>query len=293
MKTKSRQEGYLKKATAISILLCLILIGKINCFSQAQSSLLFADRLFAKGEFYRAITEYERVLFFDCQNLKDSSYCIHQIIKAYYKGEEYDNAISYIRSIRKHVKKDNVGISKFDHYMGLCYLKLEMYEFALYYFEKQPELPNSIVLAGISNMYIQNWDTAQIKFKKVIDSNDLSQKELAGILLDFCTTGRKAGRKNPYVAGSLSLIPGLGYLYTKHYQSALSAFTLNSLLLGSSYEFRNRGYKAVSITTQALAITWYMGNIYGSIASAKRVNEKSEREFLEGIFREYPALLNL
>ncbi|MEA3444828.1 MAG: hypothetical protein U9R19_08910, partial [Bacteroidota bacterium] len=210
------------------------------------------------------------------------------------RGKEYDNAISFIRAARTLIKNKPDVTSKFNYYLGICYLKLDMPYFALFYFEKNKMCLKSKLFAGISNIYLHNCDSAIAKFNTIITYNDETAiKDVAKRLIIYCTVGRRNGRKIPIVAGSLSVIPGLGYVYTKHYQSALSALMLNSLLLGSSYEFHKRGYKAVSITSLAIAITWYIGNIYGAIASAKRVNEKSEKDFFEEIFRGFPDLLEL
>jgi tetratricopeptide (TPR) repeat protein len=268
-------------------------VNGINSHSQNQSSLSFADKLFDQTEYYRAITEYERALYFDCKNINDSIYCYYQIIKSYYRGKEFDNAVSFIRSNRSQIDKNLEIATKLNYYTGICYLKLEMPSFSLYYFEKDSSYAKSKLFSGISHLYLHNWECAQTKFLSVLNSDDTEVAKIAGIMLEYCNGGRKTGRKNPYLAGSLSIIPGLGYLYTKHYQSALSAFTLNLLLFGSSYEFQYRGYKVVSITALAFAIAWYIGNIFGSVSSANRLNEKSEKEFIEGILGKFPALIDL
>ncbi|MHB2149972.1 hypothetical protein ACX8XP_13010 [Calditrichota bacterium LG25] len=94
--------------------------------------------------------------------------------------------------------------------------------------------------------------------------------------------------KNPTIAGILSaFIPGSGYAYTKHYQTAFSSLLLNTILIGTSYEFQRKNFKFASGTTFLIAFGWYLGNILGSYKSAIRYNEKIRREYLDKRLKRY------
>jgi putative component of membrane protein insertase Oxa1/YidC/SpoIIIJ protein YidD len=72
----------------------------------------------------------------------------------------------------------------------------------------------------------------------------------------------------------LAIIPGLGYVYTKHYQTALQSILVNGLLGYSTYtNFKVKNY-GMGILTGLLGISFYIGNIQGSAASAVRFNDK-------------------
>ena len=72
---------------------CLLLVLVVPLFSQNNSSSLsFADNLYAQGEYYRAITEYNRFLFHHSKTVDDSLYAFQQIFKSYYYGKEYNNS---------------------------------------------------------------------------------------------------------------------------------------------------------------------------------------------------------
>lgn len=80
--------------------------------------------------------------------------------------------------------------------------------------------------------------------------------------------------KNKRQASCLAVVPGLGYIYTKHYQTALQSFIINGLLGYSTYtNFKVKNY-GMGILTGLLGLSFYIGNIQGSAASAVRYNEK-------------------
>jgi hypothetical protein len=84
--------------------------------------------------------------------------------------------------------------------------------------------------------------------------------------------------KNPKLAGALAIIPGLGYLYSDHKRSALSALILNGLLAGAAYEAFENDQPILGALFSSIGIGWYAGNIYGSIHAAERYNKNLDNE---------------
>lgn len=89
--------------------------------------------------------------------------------------------------------------------------------------------------------------------------------------------------KSPKLAGLLSLIPGLGYAYTGHKQTALTAFLVNSLIGYATYtNIKNTNY-GMGVLTGVFNLSFYLGNIYGGIKSAKRYNEQQKNLLIKKI----------
>jgi hypothetical protein len=83
--------------------------------------------------------------------------------------------------------------------------------------------------------------------------------------------------KSPAIAGLFSIIPGGGYLYTGHKQTAFSALVVNGLLAYATYtSVKNKNY-GMGILTGVFNLSFYVGNIYGATKSAKRFNEKQRK----------------
>jgi len=88
-------------------------------------------------------------------------------------------------------------------------------------------------------------------------------------------------RKNPTIAGGLSIVPGAGQLYCERYQDSVIAFLLNAGLGIAAYEsFDNENY-ALGGLISFVGLGFYAGNIYGAVSSAHKYNKESDRYFIK------------
>lgn len=110
--------------------------------------------------------------------------------------------------------------------------------------------------------------------------------------IDFCaseniqllTQMQRAKYKSPTLARVLSIIPGGGYLYTKHTGSAITSLVMNSLLAYATYtSIKSENYGLASICG-FLSLSFYFGNINGAGRSAIRYNEKIHRDYTTKIY---------
>jgi hypothetical protein len=70
----------------------------------------------------------------------------------------------------------------------------------------------------------------------------------------------------------MGLIPGLGYAYTEHWQSAVSALVINGLLTYATIRSIHNDQDRQGAYWGAITLAWYSGSIYGSVKSAERYN---------------------
>ena len=90
--------------------------------------------------------------------------------------------------------------------------------------------------------------------------------------------------KSPTLARVLSIIPGGGYLYTKHTGSAITSLVVNSLLAYATYtSIKSENYGLAGICG-FLSFSFYFGNINGAGRSAIRYNEKIHRDYTTRIY---------
>lgn len=110
--------------------------------------------------------------------------------------------------------------------------------------------------------------------------------------IDFCaseniqllTQMQRAKYKSSTLARVLSIIPGGGYLYTKHTGSAITSLVMNSLLAYATYtSVKSENYGLASICG-FLSLSFYFGNINGAGRSAIRYNEKIHRDYTTRIY---------
>lgn len=88
--------------------------------------------------------------------------------------------------------------------------------------------------------------------------------------------------KKPWVAGTLSaILPGAGQVYNGFYQSAAFSFIVNSLFLAAAMEAQNKGLYSLSLAAGTVFSVVYVGNILGSVQSARAINENSQADRIE------------
>ena len=90
---------------------------------------------------------------------------------------------------------------------------------------------------------------------------------------------------NPVNACILSIIPGLGYFYSKQPKTALTAFLFNGMTIYATYDLLKRGQYGMGVLMTAMSMSFYIGNIYGSGRSAKKYNSLKREKLLEPIER--------
>jgi tetratricopeptide (TPR) repeat protein len=94
-------------------------------------------------------------------------------------------------------------------------------------------------------------------------------------------------KKNPKLAGLLSIIPGAGFLYCNRRQDALVSFLLNSTLILAAYKSFEDDNAFLGTAISFVEAGFYSGNIYGSMASAHKYNKKQQKDFIDDLVREY------
>lgn len=79
--------------------------------------------------------------------------------------------------------------------------------------------------------------------------------------------------KKPGTAAALSIIPGMGYIYTKNYKTALTAFVINSLLTYTVCQSFHKHQWGLGAIFCSLNLAFYIGNFTGAAKSARRYND--------------------
>ena len=81
-------------------------------------------------------------------------------------------------------------------------------------------------------------------------------------------------KKSPLKAGLLSIIPGGGYVYNKQPASALTAFLINGILAFATASSIHKENYGVATVMGIFNLTFYAGNILGSVNGARKYNKK-------------------
>lgn len=89
---------------------------------------------------------------------------------------------------------------------------------------------------------------------------------------------KKLKLKSPALAGSLSLVPGLGQVYNGTYEAATVALGLNVIFGLAMTEFFNHQLKAAGTASALVFSVTYLGNILSAYNGAKQVNQLRTHE---------------
>jgi tetratricopeptide (TPR) repeat protein len=275
----------------VSALVLLLSTAVVHCVHgqttfviKADDQFQFAERYFEKGEYYRAVGEYERFIYFFPQDPR-VALARYKIGLSYLKGERFTQAVQAFEAvIEKHGDTDLATQSYFK--MSESYVKLKQFGNALAALGSLiKQCPDTDVKdrayykQGWIYLEMEEWENAQASFDKISPKNrdtyrpkqlseDINKKESLKI-------------KNPDTAGWLAVIPGAGHLYCERYRDALIAFLLNSAMIYAAYEAFDHDNEGLGGLITFFEIGLYAGNIYSAVNSAHKYNRKQKNDFFQ------------
>ena len=233
-----------------------------------ENTLRYANYLYNQGNYALAIPEFERLVFYNPEEIRYKA----QLVESYFNTGEYQQVETSI---------DRWTADIVEYPLSLYYLKsrLRLGEFTVaqqvvnsdeYQFPKE-EIPSiSIATLGLSG----EWDKAS----EVCRDTPTAYHSVT--FQNYCQVVGEAqnfNEKNKFVAAGLSmLIPGLGKVYTKDYVDGIA----NLLFVGATAFQSYRGFKNDDINDLqgwiygGAALSFYLGNIYGSWLAANRYNDR-------------------
>jgi len=250
----------------------------------ASQQLAFADYYFAQGEFYRAIGEYNRFLYFFPQDSR-ADRAMFQIGFSYFQGQQYQDGI---RALDRMIQRfpESRYISKAYFLISDCHVRLDQIGNALTTLHnlkmqsRDGDVTDQInYQIGWIHLEGGSWEKAQSYFDKITILN--RDKYGLNSLKKEIAQGRQIKMKNPRLAGFLSLLPGMGYAYIGRYSDALAAFLINGGLGFAAYRAFDDDNPALGSLIAVVGAGFYGGNIFGSVSGAHKYNRNQTRRFID------------
>src|SRR5215510_11789735 len=201
----------------------------------ADQLLMFAEQLMREGEYFRAVTEYYRFLFYYPDDSRRAM--VHfSIGLAFYRGESYAEALQTFREVTRRYPNTAYGKQAW-LWQGESLIRLGQYTTAeQLYTEITESFPHDRIgqqaryQRAWTLLYRRQWRDAAIQLKQVVPDSELYQS--AQLLAQEALVGERLPTKSPVLAGIFSgLLPGSGQLYNGRLGDALLAFFLNSLFI--------------------------------------------------------------
>lgn len=264
----------------LNSLVCLISLIFVLNFSQAQEInkiLGFAKSLHAEGEYYRAITEYKRVLFFaPAESILIRETALLGVGGALFSGMEYSRSAEWLNThlndfIEVNTRKEAILL--------MCRGFLKDYEGArlITVIDELNDIDSEIKLyMGLAYASIGRWNNASAIFQDLKEDKQIGH--IASNYAVISKKGEQASWKSPRTAIFLNIIPGAGYFYAGHKQTAFASFIVNTIFFFATIQAFKTDQNVLGGFLSLLSVSWYAGNIYGSAKAARRYNDKLQEK---------------
>ena len=257
----------------------------------------FADFLYEQGDYLRAAGEYQRYLFFISGEGTDSEQIRYRIALCYRFSGQIEQAVqSFQTLLRMHPNSEFA--SRTYYQIGATYFLTDQFAQSARFL--QETLPRIIdtqqhaeaeQLIGLSYLMQKQWSEAGEIFKTLQGSEVTSVSQKAIVYHNFSEAGADLPTRSPFLAGVFStIVPGAGRLYTGKFGDAFTSLFIVSLTGWQAYDgFQRDGLSsAKGWMLGTLSGIFYVGNIYGSVISARVYNRHVADEFLATLSVELP-----
>ena len=265
-------------------LLCLLAVqarAQENIYN-LENSLKFGEYLLESGQSEFAVKEYERIIFLSPKNPLAQI----NLMKAYRLSGRNEDGL-----LRSQQLFSDVSIMPEKHALEYSKLLLNMrsWDEANSFWDKNQNLNNDDKVLMKSTVAI--FDSKFLAARNQLLALQDSTNYLGQGYISITDKALSRKRKSPFAAGFLSMIiPGLGKAYTGDWKDGLVSLIFTSgLAVQAVRKFNQHGannYRPWIYT--AIGSGFYLGNVFGSVKSAKNKNIK----FVNGLQHEASELYN-
>lgn len=248
----------------------------------------FAETYFNQGEFRQAIDEYRRFIYFFPNDPRTDT-ARFKIGLSYMENNAFEQAVKEFRALLNRSPKGDLFLNSY-RLISQCQVKLRQYPAAVLTLENLIEKAGTQDIRDEANyrmgwIYIEtgSFNTAKDYFNRISPKNKTTYN-IDRLFTELAKEPR-IEKKNPLLAGTLSIVPGLGYLYCDRPRDALISFIVNGALIYATYAAIENNNPVLGGILAFVELGFYSANIYGSTASAHKFNRRKKQEFIETLKR--------
>ncbi|NQT34292.1 hypothetical protein HQ587_03810 [bacterium] len=263
-----------------------VLAFALVCKAENSDTINFAQWLKSNGEYDRAVDVYLKLIYDNPSN-DVLSYSILRVSECYLEKRAYEDAIKWSRNQMYSISplvRDSLRIM-----LGHAYLRLDEYSKAenIYFGLASKENTNlkdeAYFWAGVAKIHQLEFRSADSSWEQI---SPLSK--YFGTSRNYLSMSNKLQRlnlKNPNTGATLGTIPGLGYYYAEHEQTAISAAIVIGLMSWGTVKLLQNDNYGFGLLSGFITIGWYSGSIYGSYKAVQRSNWQKYNSILSKISR--------
>ena len=254
----------------------------------------FADHLYNRGDFGRAISEYQRYLF--TASVGEMYHAHYRVGASLMQLDEYRRAPSHFLRAARHTKHAALRDSAYVGYLGgllagkrttRLFNAADTLSFASH--SSQRRLYQMKALAHLRQ---GAWSAAEQSLKRMPPPAAEKGNPVAARISELATRGQHLPRKSSWLAGTMSaVVPGTGKMYAGRTSDGLYSLALIGSASWLAYRgFRDDGTSSVKgLLFGSVGAVLYVGNIYGSVVAVRLYNANHE----EDLQRDIEAQINI
>lgn len=261
-----------------TMLLAIALVFASKVVGQYGDEIGFAESLLREGDYYRAVSEYKRFLYFNPSTPEADSARLGIGRSLFFAGqqgllEQWFLTLPRSCGIRSEavlITARGIMDSGAMH-SASSFLQSHRDDVS------SGDMPDYYLLSGVTLARSGLYDAAAESFSQVDPRSP--RGSVAESYLDLLEASPTAEPRDPTIAALLGIVPGLGYAYSGHYGTAAASLVVNGLLAWGSISAFNHNNDEAGYALSVVGFGFYTGNIYGSAQSARRYNTHIHSEY--------------
>jgi predicted negative regulator of RcsB-dependent stress response len=221
-----------------------------NAADQPPIGPQFADYLFHQADYYNAITEYQRFLFFNPNSpFNDAVY--YRLAAAAAQCGQWEKAIDQLDDLGRQ-SIDSALSAKVALTVSSLYMQRGYFSLARYHLPEKVKNNDYVnFYSGWSYLLEANWDSARIAFAGVPEKTDdpsslgVMARKITADLDNF----NRHNYKSPVLAWGLSFVlPGSGQMYAGRYWEGVGLLAINTVFAWWTINaVRHKDYRAAGL----------------------------------------------
>jgi hypothetical protein len=262
--------------------------GSLAGQKDENDTIRFAESLFVDRDYYRAITEYKRFLF-EFPGSPIVPWVRFRIGESYFSGGQTEAARMVFEDVRGSVLDPTIrlwaslAVAHAFYSEGRLQQSLTGLDALIPALHDESMKGTALYLKGCVLLKTGEPIQAEKTFSTIWAGHPLAER--ASFLALAASETANLPHKSPWVAGFLSIVPGLGHVYLEEAGIAVTAFLWNGLFGFAAVDTFRRGQLGAGSLLAALELLWYSGTVYGAVSGAQQYNRDAEQNALDALNR--------
>jgi len=266
------------------LILIVILLSTLPGFASDAGPLFdFAESLYREGDYFRAITEYKRLLH-QAPDAVEAPLVQLRIGQSLMAGERWSEAEGALQSLLERYPQASEALRARLLLAEIPY-RQQRFSLAGERYRQLAEDQEHNTSVRDQALYRLAWTRIERQDEPLaLSLLEQLPGEQPQTLAAALSEAPATEVKSPALAGTLSaLLPGAGQLYTGHRRDAALSLALNAVFIGAAVEAFDNDSPILGSILVFFELGWYGGNIVNAANHARHANRDAHEARLEGL----------